>query len=52
MSSVTSLRDGLRMVEREAVGDASAAVVPDDREPLVPELAHERDESAAIARFE
>jgi hypothetical protein len=30
------------MIEREAVGDAPAAVVPDDREPLVPELAHER----------
>jgi hypothetical protein len=35
------LRDRIRMVEGEPVGDARAAVVPGHSEPLVPEVPHQ-----------
>ena len=43
MSSTASLSDALRMVERQAVGAAAAAVVAGDEEALEAELAHDRD---------
>ena len=43
MSISASSLDALRMIEREPVRDASAAVVADDGEALVAERAHQRD---------
>jgi hypothetical protein len=37
-------RDELRMVQRNARGDKTAAVVSNEREPLVPEHSHRRDD--------
>ena len=36
-------RDGVGMIERHAMRDAAAAVLPDDREALEPELPHDVD---------
>ncbi len=44
-------RDALRMVERKPVSGPSAPVVPDHRESLVPEPAHQLDERAGYATF-
>ena len=38
--------NGVRMVERHAVADASTAIVADDRKPLEAERAHQLDEVA------
>ena len=37
------LLDGVGMIERQAIGDASAAVMPGDGEALEAEMAHEGD---------
>jgi len=45
-------RDGPRRVQGQASGDVAAAIVAHDREPLVPQMTHQADDVAGIARLE